>query len=87
MASESVDSLSLRYGPAYRWLVTVTGMTGAMVMILSSPVPLFTEARPQVESAEEYFRALRAALNEVRDAGRGAALRSDFTFLVTEAAN
>ena len=36
MASQSVDTLSLRYGAAYRWLVTITGMTGAMVMILAS---------------------------------------------------
>lgn len=36
MAFESVDSLLERYGPAYRWIVTATGMMGAMVMILSS---------------------------------------------------
>ncbi len=36
MAFESVETLFARYGPAYRWLVTTTGMTGAMVMILAS---------------------------------------------------
>jgi EmrB/QacA subfamily drug resistance transporter len=36
LASQSVDTLILRYGAAYRWLVTITGMTGAMVMILAS---------------------------------------------------
>ena len=36
MTSDSVDTLSVRYGDAYRWLVTFTGMTGAMVMILTS---------------------------------------------------
>ena len=36
MTTESVDTLYARYGPAYRWLVTTTGMMGAMVMILAS---------------------------------------------------
>ncbi len=36
MATESIESLFERYGPAYRWLVTLTGMMGAMVMILAS---------------------------------------------------
>lgn len=36
MAVESVDTLFDRYGPAYRMLVTMTGMMGAMVMILAS---------------------------------------------------
>ena len=36
MAAESVETLLDRYGPAYQWLVTATGMTGAMVMILTS---------------------------------------------------
>ncbi len=36
LATESVDTLFKRYGPAYRWLVTMTGMMGAMVMILAS---------------------------------------------------
>ena len=36
MTHESVDTLFERYGSAYRWLVTLTGMMGAMVMILAS---------------------------------------------------
>lgn len=36
MAVESIDTLFARYGPSYRWLVTVTGMMGSMVMILAS---------------------------------------------------
>lgn len=36
LAVESVDTLFERYGPAYRMLVTMTGMMGAMVMILAS---------------------------------------------------
>ena len=36
MPAESVTTLQNRYGPSYRWLVTATGMMGAMVMILSS---------------------------------------------------
>lgn len=36
LAIESVDTLLARYGQGYRWLVTVTGMMGSMVMILAS---------------------------------------------------
>ena len=36
MGAESIESLLSRYGPSYRWVVTITGMMGAMVMILSS---------------------------------------------------
>lgn len=54
-----------------------------MVMVVSSPVPLFDGPRPQVEPAMVYLGALRAALSQARDAGNGAALRSDFSFLVT----
>ena len=36
MTTESVETLINRYGSAYQWLVTATGMTGAMVMILTS---------------------------------------------------
>ncbi len=54
-----------------------------MVMVVTSPVPLFEEPRPQVEPAMAYLDALRAALSQAREAGNGAALRSDFSFLVT----
>ena len=56
-----------------------------MVMVVTSPVPLFDKARPQVEPAQDYLGALRAALGQARDGGHGPALRSDFSFLVTEA--
>lgn len=36
MATENIETLFARYGPAYRWIVTLTGMTAAMTMILSS---------------------------------------------------
>ena len=36
MATENIDTLLARYGPAYRWIVTLTGMTAAMTMILAS---------------------------------------------------
>ena len=36
MAADNIDTLLIRYGPAYRWIVTLTGMTAAMTMILSS---------------------------------------------------
>lgn len=35
MTSETVEVLFERYGPAYRWLVTVTAMTGMVSMVLS----------------------------------------------------
>jgi len=36
VAADNIDALLIRYGPAYRWIVTLTGMTAAMTMILSS---------------------------------------------------
>ncbi len=36
MATESIEALRARYGPMYRWIVALTGMTAAMTMILSS---------------------------------------------------
>ena len=36
--SEGIDDLFLRYGPAYRWLVTATGMCAAFTMVLMGTV-------------------------------------------------
>ena len=36
--SDSIDDLFRRYGPAYRWLVIVTGMTGVIAMVLSATI-------------------------------------------------
>ncbi|MCS5605955.1 MAG: MFS transporter, partial [Alphaproteobacteria bacterium] len=36
MATENIDTVLARYGPAYRWIVTLTAMTAAMTMILAS---------------------------------------------------
>ena len=36
LATENIETLHARYGPAYRWIVALTGMTAAMTMILSS---------------------------------------------------
>ncbi|MEL0021546.1 MAG: hypothetical protein VW709_16910, partial [Rickettsiales bacterium] len=35
MGTETIDDLFQRYGPAYRWLATVTCMVGAMTVVLS----------------------------------------------------
>ncbi len=35
MGTETIDDLFRRYGPAYRWLATVTCMVGAMTVVLS----------------------------------------------------
>ena len=35
MTYDSAQALSERYGPAYRWLVTVTGMLGVLSMVLA----------------------------------------------------
>jgi DHA2 family multidrug resistance protein len=35
-ASVGIEALFQRYGPAYRWLVTVAGLLGAMSMVLSA---------------------------------------------------
>lgn len=36
--SDSVDDLFERYGPAYRWFVIVTGMSGVIAMVLSATI-------------------------------------------------
>lgn len=36
--SDSVDDLFKRYGPAYRWLVIFTGMSGVIAMVLSATI-------------------------------------------------
>lgn len=35
MTYDSAEDLAARYGPAYRWLVTVTGMVGVLAMVLA----------------------------------------------------
>ena len=49
MTAGTVDSLFLRYGPAYRWLVTLAGLIGAFAMVLSSTI--VNVAVPQVMGA------------------------------------
>jgi MFS transporter, DHA2 family, multidrug resistance protein len=36
VTSASIETLSERYGPSYRWILTTTGMIAAMTMILTS---------------------------------------------------
>jgi DHA2 family multidrug resistance protein len=36
LVTENTQPLALQHGPIYRWIVTLTGMTAAMTMILSS---------------------------------------------------
>ncbi len=36
--SDSVDDLFQRYGPAYRWLIIITGMSGVIAMVLSATI-------------------------------------------------
>ena len=38
MASSTADALALRYGSSYRWLITLTAMTGNISLILSSTI-------------------------------------------------
>jgi len=38
LTSESIDGLFARFGPSYRWLVTIAGITGTFAMILSATV-------------------------------------------------
>ncbi len=38
MSDESLDALYARFGPAYRWLVTLTGMTASFTMVLTGTV-------------------------------------------------
>lgn len=47
--TQSVEALFLRYGPAYRWLVTITAMIGTIATILSSTIT--NVALPEVMGA------------------------------------
>ena len=38
MKSESIDDLFARFGPKYRWLVTITGMTTSFTMVLTGTI-------------------------------------------------
>lgn len=38
MAEESVERLFERYGPSYRWFVTIAGLLGAFAMVLSATI-------------------------------------------------
>src|SRR5690606_32628324 len=38
VTAETVDELFVRYGPGYRWLVTIAGLIGAFAMVLSSTI-------------------------------------------------
>jgi Domain of unknown function (DUF4384) len=49
-----------------------------MLVVISSPKPLFKEARPQVEKAEAYLGALRTALD-----GAGKQVVSNYAFVTT----
>ncbi len=46
---ESVEGLIRRFGPAYRWLVTATGLFGAFAMVLSATI--VNVAVPEVRGA------------------------------------
>jgi len=46
---ESTEGLFLRFGPSYRWLVTVTGLFGAFAMVLSATI--VNVAVPEVRGA------------------------------------
>lgn len=48
-APESAEGLTLRFGSAYRWLVTATGLFGAFAMVLSATV--VNVAVPEVRGA------------------------------------
>jgi len=48
-ADETAAGLARRFGPAYRWLVTVTGLFGAFAMVLSATI--VNVAVPEVRGA------------------------------------
>lgn len=49
-----------------------------MLVVISSPTPLFRETRPQVEKADDYMTALRGALDKAGDQ-----VVSNFAFITT----
>ncbi len=51
-----------------------------MITLIASDIPLFTEERPEVESAEVYLKALSLSLNEISSA----AVSVDYTVILTQ---
>lgn len=54
-----------------------------MLVVLSSPEPLFEKARPQTEKAEGYFAALRAALARAHKRDFAEKILSNYYFIKT----
>ncbi|NOY70758.1 MAG: protein kinase [Gammaproteobacteria bacterium] len=52
-----------------------------MITLIASDIPLFTEERPEVESAEVYLKALSLGLNEISSAE----VSVDYTVILTQA--
>jgi Domain of unknown function (DUF4384) len=54
-----------------------------MLVVTSSPKPLFDKTRPQVEKAKEYLAALRGALAAAEAQGGTERIVSNYTFITT----
>ena len=54
-----------------------------MLIVLSSPKPLFDKPRPQAESAKDYFDALRTALKKAEKQGFGKQILSNVDYITT----
>jgi hypothetical protein len=54
-----------------------------MVVVLTSPVPLFEESREEVEFADTYLSALRQNLERVERGSNAEQLSADIFFITT----
>jgi hypothetical protein len=54
-----------------------------MLVVTSSPKPLFDKTRPQIEKAKEYLAALRGALAAAEAQGDTGKIVSNYTFITT----
>lgn len=54
-----------------------------MLVVVSSPTPLFDKDRPQVEKAKEYLGQLKQALDAADQRAGGAKVVSNYTFITT----
>ena len=58
-----------------------------LAIVLSTPRPLFEAPRPEIEEAEPYFAALRAALEALSREAPSAVVLSGYSFLSTRSAD
>ncbi len=78
------ERILLGAGPAQYALGPPYGMD--LIMVISTPVPLFDRLRDQVESVDSYLPALTEALRSMADKGHRRNILSAYSIITTKAA-